>query len=130
MTFKTWIKQFKGEGTPLSNLVQNRIKAMNGKAPEISLHQFNCFVLDDIGTENATQTAFNLIDEIYLSNKPIIVTTNLHPAQMKNSDSIERKRMYDRILEICGTKILVENDKSRLQSGIDKGRRAEVILNS
>lgn len=114
--------------TSLSRLVQMRIKAMKDKTADISLRDFGCFVLDDIGIENATQTAFNVIDDIYMSRKPMIVTTNLTPMQLKSSDSIEKKRMYDRILEVCGTKILVENNRNRLQSGIDKGRYAAAIL--
>ena len=116
--------------TTLSNLVQNRVKAMTSKGNEISLDDFRCIVLDDIGTENTTQTAFNIIDEIYLSKKLLIVTTNLKPPEMKCADTIERKRIYERILEMCGTKVLVDNDKTRLQSGIEKGKIAESILNS
>ena len=116
--------------TTLSNLVQNRVKSMTGNVPEISLDDFRCIVLDDIGVENTTQTAFNIIDEIYLSQKPLIVTTNLAPSALKCSDSVERKRIYNRILEMCSIKIVVKNDKTRLQSGIEKGRIAESILNS
>ena len=116
--------------TTLSNLVQNRVKALTSKGNEISLDDFRCIVLDDIGTENTTQTAFNIIDEIYLSKKLLIVTTNLDPLEMKCADTIERKRIYERILEMCGTKVLVNNDKTRLQSGIEKGKIAESILNS
>ena len=72
----------------------------------------------------------NIIDEIYLSKKLLIVTTNLKPLEMKCADTIERKRIYERILEMCGTKVLVDNDKTRLQSGIEKGKIAESILNS
>ena len=115
--------------TTLSNLVQNRVKSMTSNAPEICLDDFRCIVLDDIGTENTTQTAFNIIDEIYLSKKLLIVTTNLSPSNLKSTDT-EHRRIYNRILEMCSTKILVDNNKSRLQSGIEKGRIAESILNS
>lgn len=115
--------------TTLSNLVQNRVKSMTSNAPEIFLDDFRCIVLDDIGTENTTQTAFNIIDEIYLSKKLLIVTTNLSPSNLKSTDT-EHRRIYNRILEMCSTKILVDNNKSRLQSGIEKGRIAESILNS
>ena len=110
--------------------MQNRVKAMTGNVPEISLDDFRCIVLDDIGTENTTQTAFNIIDEIYLSKKLLIVTTNLLPSELKGADTVERKRIYNRILEMCSTKVLVNNDKSRLQSGIEKGKAAAGILNS
>lgn len=116
--------------TTLSNLVQNRVKAMTNKTPEISLDEFECIVLDDIGTENATQTAFNIIDEIYLSKKPLIVTTNLTPQRLKNAETLEHKRIYNRILEMCGTKVYVEHSGSRLQAGKDKGKIADSILNS
>ena len=116
--------------TTLSNLVQNRVKAMTNKVPEISLDDFECIVLDDIGTENATQTAFNIVDEIYLLKKPLIVTTNLTPQRLKNAETLEHKRIYNRILEMCGTKVYVEHSGSRLQAGKDKGKVADSILNS
>ena len=115
--------------TSLSNLVQNRIDAMNKRACKISLNEFECFVLDDIGTENANQTAFNIIDEIYLSKKPLIVTTNLTPSQLKQQDT-ENFRQYDRILALCGTRVLVNNDRSRLAIGNKKGKEAAELLQS
>ena len=114
--------------TSLSYLVQNRIEAMNKQTSKIRLSDFACFVLDDVGVENATQTAFNIIDEIYVSQKPLIVTTNLTPAQLTSSDSLEKKRIYDRILEMCVVKILISNGKSRLQLGKEKEQKILEIL--
>lgn len=37
----------------------------------------------------------------YRSGKPLIITTNLPLAQLKRETKIEKKRIYDRILERC-----------------------------
>lgn len=67
----------------LSDLVKNRI---NKDSQEINLKIFDLIVVDDIGTENSTQTAYNIIDDIYRYNIPLIVTTNLAPSELKNPD--------------------------------------------
>ncbi len=58
-------------------------------------------VLDDIGAEKNTEAAnealFAVIDARYTDKKPIVVTTNLSPNDIKNPAVIERKRIYDRL---------------------------------
>ncbi len=102
--------------TSLKSLVNNRIKSNNGKAEQINLDRFQCFVLDDIGIENASSTAYEIIDEIYRLNVPVIITTNLSPDELKNPDTTEKKRIYDRILQQSATNFcLIDNNKSRLE---------------
>lgn len=102
--------------TTLKSLVNNRVKSNNGKGRQIALDSFQCFVLDDIGIENATSTAYEIIDEIYRLNVPVIITTNLSPNELKNPDTTEKKRIYDRILQQSATNFcLIDNDNSRLK---------------
>lgn len=85
--------------TRLSDLVKNRT---DEKAPDIDLNQFELIIIDDLGVENPSQTAYNIIDDIYRADITLIVTTNLTPKQIKEADTLEKKRIYDRILERCG----------------------------
>lgn len=62
-----------------------------------------CF--DDLGAERSSQYAleqvFMLVDERYMTQRPLIVTTNLTLDEIKHPKDIDRKRIYDRILQRC-----------------------------
>lgn len=62
-------------------------------------------IIDDLGAERGTEYAvenvFNVIDRRYRSGKPLIITTNLHISMLTNEQSLDKKRIYDRILELC-----------------------------
>lgn len=62
-------------------------------------------IVDDLGAERGTDFAlekvYDVIDSRYRSKKPIILTTNLDMAQMKNCSDVRYKRIYDRIFEMC-----------------------------
>lgn len=62
-------------------------------------------VIDDLGTERdsayAQEQVYSVIDGRYRARKPLIVTTNLSFAEIVNCQDIGRRRIYDRVLEIC-----------------------------
>lgn len=62
-----------------------------------------CF--DDLGVERsseyALETVFLLVDERYRTCRPLIVTTNLSEAELHHPPDLDRKRIYDRILQRC-----------------------------
>lgn len=70
-----------------------------------SLNQADLLIIDDLGAERETSYAlervYNVIDSRYRANKPMLLTTNLGVDELKNSDNIQYRRVYDRILEIC-----------------------------
>ena len=113
--------------TRLSDLVRNRT---DKNSIDIELKQFDLVVLDDIGVENATQTAFNIIDDIYRANIPLIVTTNLAPSELKAPDSLEKQRIYDRVIERCCLTYRVDTVVSRLETAKANRENALKILNS
>lgn len=59
-------------------------------------------ILDDFGMERNTsfalETVFEVIDTRCAIGKPLIITTNLTPGDLKNPKDLEHKRIYDRIL--------------------------------
>lgn len=70
-----------------------------------SLNQYSLLIIDDLGMERSTEFAleqvFNVIDTRYRSKKPLIVTTNLTLDELKNPYDLARRRIYDRVLEVC-----------------------------
>ena len=52
-------------------------------------------------TKYAVENVFNVIDRRYRSGKPLIITTNLHLSMLINEQSLDKKRIYDRVLERC-----------------------------
>lgn len=77
-------------------------------AKQETIDGFNAFqllVLDDLGIERDTAYAreqvYNIIDSRYRAGLPMIITTNLSMEKIKNPEDIEKRRIYDRILERC-----------------------------
>lgn len=112
--------------TRLSDLVRNRVQ---DKGDFVKLRDFDLIVLDDIGFEGPSQTAYNIVDNIYRANIPLIVTTNLSLSQLKESTSIEKQRIYDRILQRASYPIKVDVTISRLDIARKNARKTQDILN-
>ena len=113
--------------TRLSDLVRNRVDRDN---PTIILRDFELIVLDDIGVEGATQTAYNIIDDIYRANIPLIVTTNLSLSQLKGTQDIDKQRIYDRILQRACLPIKVDVSVTRLDIAKRNALAAQAILDT
>ncbi|MBQ4569389.1 MAG: ATP-binding protein [Ruminococcus sp.] len=110
----------------LSDLVKNR---NNKLIQDIDLTRYELIVLDDVGVENATQTAYNIIDDIYKNNIPLLVTTNLSPSELKVPDTLDKQRIYDRILQMCCITQKIDVSISRLEIAKERSRKALNILN-
>lgn len=69
------------------------------------LNSVSILMLDDLDIERESsymnEVVYSIIDGRYRAKKPIIVTTNLSATQMKNVDTIEKKRIYSRLMEMC-----------------------------
>ena len=68
-------------------------------------NRLDLLVIDDLAAERDTsymqEMIFNIIDSRYRSGKPLIVTSNLTQTDLKNPVSVDRKRIYSRLLEMC-----------------------------
>lgn len=108
----------------LPYLVNNRLKADN----PIKLSAFKLIALDDIGVENIPPTAFDILNDIYLANIPIICTTNLTLSELKSKANLEKWRAYDRLLQRSAKKCFVPVTKSRIDTSRELDRKAAQIL--
>lgn len=87
------------------------------------LNSYPLLIIDDLGIERNSEymqeQVYNIVDARYASGRPLIVTTNVPLEEIKNPDSEQRKRIYDRILEICHP-IKVDGQSRRRQAVRDK----------
>ncbi len=119
--------------TSLRDLVDNRQAAKFKGEELIDLHEYRLFVLDDIGAEKLNRsdidTAFSVIDDIYLLKKPLIVTTNLTISQLTKPTNQELARIYSRIVERCPKPVYVDNSRyNRTTAAAEKRNRIDDIL--
>lgn len=90
-------------------------------------------VIDDFGVERASEFAleqtYSVIEARERSSKPLIVTTNLSPAQFKNPPSQPHSRIYDRIYKMCGNgPILIDGESRRTDIALDKREEFDRIM--
>lgn len=78
--------------------------------------EYPLLIIDDLRAERETpyisELVYNIIDSRYRSGKPVVITTNLTMAELENPDSLEKMRIYDRVLECC-TPVRVEGNHIR-----------------
>lgn len=68
-------------------------------------NRLDLLVIDDLAAERDTsfmnEMIFNIIDSRYRSGKPLIVTSNLTQTELTAPASVDKKRIYSRLLEMC-----------------------------
>lgn len=68
-------------------------------------NRLDLLVIDDLAAERDTsymnEMIFNIIDSRYRSGKPLIVTSNLSQTDLNAPNSVDRQRIYSRLLEMC-----------------------------
>lgn len=88
-------------------------------------------VLDDLGTERDTSYAaekvFEIIDLRYRTRKPLIVTTNLTTQEL-SSQEISRRRIYERVTEMCDIRLKMDGENRRKQRTEEKRKAAAELL--
>ena len=69
------------------------------------MNEAKLLVIDDLGSERNTdykmEQVFEVIDSRYGAKRPMVITTNLSLKQMHFEEDIRRKRIYERIYEVC-----------------------------
>lgn len=109
--------------TSFSRLTNKISGLWEGKQEYIdSLSKFALVVIDDLGVERDTEymneNVTTIIDSLYRSNVPMIITSNHSPKQLSGETEIRKQRIYDRLLERCFP-IEVNRSSRRKQKGRD-----------
>lgn len=93
---------------------------------------WDLLIIDDLGaqrnTEFGSEAVFNVINARYETGKPTIVTTNLRSDELDNSESLDEKRIVDRIREMCPVRVPVAGKSRRQQVRKDRFSDATQIL--
>lgn len=93
---------------------------------------YKLLILDDLGVERdspyAAEQIFNVIDTRLNSGLPVIVTTNLTLEELEHPASMQYKRIYDRVLEMCPTPIMMVGESRRRGNAEARKRFAQRIL--
>lgn len=87
----------------LTNTIQGMF---DGKQEYIDgLNRFQLIVIDDLSAERDTEfmneQIFQIVDARYRARLPMIITTNLSIDEIKTANTINKQRVYDRVLERC-----------------------------
>lgn len=86
------------------NRMQNNFGADRDQCIKMILRP-DLLILDDLGAERNTsygkERVFDVVNRRLLSKKPMIITTNIPLATMKQATDIDDRRIYDRVLEVC-----------------------------
>lgn len=102
----------------------NDMSPFEGKNEYVeALSRYDLLIIDDLGAESHTDyrldNIFQVIDRRIQAAKPMIITTNLMLHELKSTEKLAEKRIYDRILENCipvcvkGVNIRQENRKEK-----------------
>lgn len=96
---------------------------------EIAL--YDLLIIDDLGVERSTEYAmeqmFFVIDSRYRSRRPMIITTNLKLAELKNPPDLAHARIYDRILERCATILFAGKNFREENAGATKQAAKDIV---
>lgn len=92
----------------VSVVMTSFVKLLSAQMDDVLMARMNrvkLLIIDDLGAERSTDYAlefvYNVIDARYRAKRPLILTTNLSLADMKQNSDIRYARIYDRIFEMC-----------------------------
>jgi len=95
------------------------------------LQRYELVVIDDLGVERTTdygmEQVYSVIDTRYRSGKPLIVTTNLSPAEIKTPGNIAYERIYDRIMQ-NSIPVKMSGASRRIEIGAAKREKYQSLL--
>lgn len=112
------------------NRMQNNFGADHDHCIKMILHP-DLLILDDLGAERNTsygkERVFDVVNKRLLSGKPMIITTNIPLATMKQATDIDDRRIYDRVLEVC-VPVHFEGKSFRIGNGEANLKKAAELL--
>ena len=96
------------------------------------LGNYKLVVIDDLGVERETSYAaeqiFAVIDARSRAKLPTIITTNLTKQEMENQPSMQYRRIFDRVREMCPAVVLIDGQSRRIQNAHQRRELARELL--
>lgn len=93
--------------------------------------EYDLIIVDDLGVERDTDYAleivFQFVDARYRSGKPLIVTTNLTPQEMRKQTGLAFSRIYDRIMEMCLPMVFTGDSRRAERRTAKRGILREIL---
>ena len=92
--------------TSFSRIVNTLQSSFEGRQQYIDrIVSYPLLIIDDLGAERGSdymlEQVYSVVDARYQTGLPLIVTTNIPIAEIKEPADLKYKRIYDRILERC-----------------------------
>ena len=96
------------------------------------LNAYQLLVIDDLGMERSTDYAreivFSVIDQRGQAGLPLIVTTNLSLAEIKDTSDMSLRRIYDRLETLCPIAIRMDGASRRTTDAERRKQAARELL--
>ena len=135
--FSPEVKDGKEDVVDFVKNIQAKVNAQEGNSLPVSA--FNDYVdgstpvsythLVERNSEYALGIVFSVIDRRIRSGRPLIITTNLPLKEIKSETMLDKRRIYDRILEMC-TPMYVGGTSKREAIASMKMEKAKTLLNT
>lgn len=92
--------------TDFSRIINTLWGLKEGKQKYLDgLQSYDLLIIDDLAaerdTEYANEIVMSVVDSRCKSGKPLIITTNLSAEALMNPDTVQKKRIYSRLCEMC-----------------------------
>ena len=96
------------------------------------LDGYSLLVIDDLGAERSSEYSremvYSVIDQRGQVGLPLIVTTNLSAEEMKNTQDMQLRRIYDRVLDLCPIQFRLDGASRRTKNSETRRQRARELL--
>lgn len=95
------------------------------------LNDVSLLVIDDLGRENESPYNIGIIASVLdarcRSQRPLILTSNFSPDSLRKTKSIDLKRIYSRIFELCLPVEFEGIDRRELKSLFNKSKYKDIL---
>ena len=92
-----------------------------------SFDEYDLLIIDDLGVERSTEYAMEQMFFVIDSRRPMIITTNLKLAELKNPPDLAHARIYDRILERCAPILFTGKNFREENAGATKQAAKDIV---
>ena len=97
-----------------------------------SLNAYQLLVVDDLGAERSTDFArevtYSVVDQRGQAGLPLIITTNLSLAEIKDASDMSLRRIYDRLETLCPITICMDGTSRRTADAARRKQAARELL--